>query len=138
MATWLMDTALFNTLASPKAAILDKCFEANDASIFLSAASLPEIVHGIGKMSGSQAHRGIPMRSWFDVLTSRYADRIHQVDPEIAVRAGAVLSSMRNGLPRHRFHDALLVATAQLRGHGLLTRRDAIFGPWTKVPIATI
>jgi predicted kinase len=38
----------------------------------------------------------------------------------------------------HRFHDALLVATAQIHGHGLVTRRDQTFGPWTKVPIATV
>jgi hypothetical protein len=45
---------------------------------------------------------------------------------------------LQNGLPRHRFHDAVLVATAQAHGHGLLTRRDTIFGPWTNVPIAAL
>jgi hypothetical protein len=53
-------------------------------------------------------------------------------------RAGALLPRLQNGLPRHRFHDAVLVATAQAHGHGLLTRRDTIFGPWTNVPIAAL
>jgi hypothetical protein len=75
---------------------------------------------------------------WLDEFVARYSDRIHEVDSEIAMRAGTILPSMHSGFPRHRFHDAILVATAQLRGHGLLTRRDGIFGVWTKVPIATI
>jgi hypothetical protein len=40
---------------------------------------------------------------------------------------------VRNGPARHHFHDALLVATAQILGHGVLTRRDGVFGPWIKV-----
>ena len=40
------------------------------------------------------------------------------------------MRSWRGGLPIHRFHDVLLVATAQVRGHRLLTKRDAVFGAW--------
>jgi hypothetical protein len=138
MTTWLIDTALFKMLASPKAASLRNWLEANDASLFLSAASLTEIAAGIAKMPASQSHRAQALRAWFDEFATRYADRIHVVDPEIATRAGALLPSLRNGYPRHRLHDALLVATAQAHGHGLLTRRDGVFGPWTQTPIAVI
>ncbi len=41
------------------------------------------------------------------------------------------MRSRRGGLPIHRFHDVLLVATAQVHGHCLLTKRDAVFGAWT-------
>ena len=34
-----------------------------------------------------------------------------QIDSAIAARAGALLVSLTNAHPRHRFHDALLVAT---------------------------
>src|SRR5208337_3925933 len=34
------------------------------------------------------------------------------------------------GLPILRFHDVLLVATAPVHGHRLLTKRDAVFGAW--------
>ena len=30
------------------------------------------------------------------------------------------------GLACHRFHDAVLVGTAQMYGHGLLSKRDAV------------
>ena len=35
------------------------------------------------------------------------------------------------------FHDVLLVATAQVHGHFLLTKRDAVFGAWTGVKLAS-
>jgi toxin FitB len=138
MTTWLMDTALFNTLASPKATSLRNWLEANDASVFLSAASLTEIAASIGKMSANRWQRGDALRTWFDEIITRFADRIHPVDAAIATRAGALLPSRTNGHLRHRFHDALLVATAQIHGHGLITRRDDTFGPWTQTPIAIV
>ena len=137
MATWLMDTALFGTLASPKAKGLRNWLEANDASVFLSAASLTEIAAGIGKVPLNQQQRRDALRGWLEDLASSYADRIHPVDTETALRAGALMGGVQSGYIRHRFHDAVLLATAQIHGHGLLTRRDGVFGPWTKVHIAT-
>jgi thiosulfate reductase cytochrome b subunit len=32
----------------------------------------------------------------------------------------------------------LLVATAQIHSHGLITRRDGTFGPWAQTPIAIV
>ena len=82
--------------------------------------------------------RGDALRIWFDEITKHFADRIHPVDAAIAIRAGESLPRLTIGHQRHRFHDALLVATAQIHGHGLITRRDGIFGPRTKVQIATV
>jgi predicted nucleic acid-binding protein len=138
MSTWLLDTPLFNMLATPKAKPLLEWCEANKPSLFISAESLTEISAAIGKMSANRWQRGEALRIWFDEITRRFADRIHPVDTAIAIRAGGVLPSLTNALPRHRFHDALLVATAQLYGHGLITRRDGIFGPWTQTPIAIV
>jgi predicted nucleic acid-binding protein len=136
MRTWLIDTAIFNTLATPKAASLQKWFEANSASFFLSTASLVEIGASVAKLSAKAPARGGALQAWFDGFTTQFADRIHSVDSEIAMRADALLPSLQSGLPRHRHHDAVLVATAQMHGHGLLTRRVAVFGPWTMVPTA--
>jgi predicted nucleic acid-binding protein len=138
MSTWLLDTPLFNMLATPKAKPLLEWCEANKPSLFISAASLTEVARGIDKLPVSQSQRANAQRKWLDEIITRFADRIHPVDVAIAIRAGGVLPSLTNGHPRHRFHDALLVATAQLHGHGLITRRDGIFGFWTKVPIATV
>lgn len=125
-------------LATPKAKPLLEWFEANKASLFISAASLTEVARGINKLPGSQLQRANAQRKWLNEILTRFADRIHPVDAAIVIRAGGVLSSLTNGQPRHRFHDALLVATAQIHGHGLVTRRDGIFGFWTKLPIATV
>jgi predicted nucleic acid-binding protein len=138
MSTWLLDTPLFNMLATPKAKpLLEWCW-ANKPSLFISAASLTEVARSIDKLPGSQSERANAQRKWLDEIITRFADRIHPVDVAIAIRAGRVLPSLTNGLPRHRFHDALLVATAQLQGHGLITRRDGIFGPWTQTPIVIV
>jgi predicted nucleic acid-binding protein len=65
------------------------------------------------------------LRSWLDEIIARFADRIRPVDAEIAMRAGALLRCRTTGLPINHFHDALLVATAQRHGHGLLTGRGS-------------
>ena len=138
MSTWLLDTPLFNVLATPKAKPLLGWCEAIKPSLFISAESLTEISVAIGKMSANRWQRGDALRIWFDEITKHFADRIHPVDAAIAIRAGESLPRLTIGHQRHRFHDALLVATAQIHGHGLITRRDGIFGPWTKVQIATV
>jgi len=66
-----------------------------------------------------------------------FNDRIHPVDINVAVRAGRLLPHCQAGPARHRFHDALLAATAQIHGHGLLTKRDAVFSSWTQVKVAS-
>jgi predicted nucleic acid-binding protein len=138
MSTWLLDTPLFNMLATPKAKPLLEWCAANRPSMFISAASLTEVARGIDKLSGSQSQRANAQRKWLDEILTRFADRVHPVDAAIATRAGESLPHLIIGHQRHRFHDALLVATAQIHGHGLITRRDGIFGPWTKVQIGTV
>ena len=138
MSTWLMDTPLFKMLATPRAKPLLEWCEVNDASLYISAASLTEIALGINKLPGSQSQRASAQRNWLDEIAERFADRIHPVDTAIAIRAGGVLPKLTHGHPRHRLHDAFLVATAQIHGHGLVTRRDGIFGRWTHIPIETL
>ena len=67
-----------------------------------------------------------------------FSDVIHPVDVKVAVRAGELMRSWRGGFPLHRFHDVLLVATAQVHGHCLLTTRDAVFGAWTGVKLGPL
>jgi predicted nucleic acid-binding protein len=138
MSTWLMDTPLFKMLATPKVKPLLEWCEANEASLFISAASLTHVAQAISKFPGSQSQRASAQFDWLDEIGRRFADRIHPIDPVIATRAGALVVSLTNAHPRHRFHDALLVATAQIHGHGMVTLREGIFGPWTQTPIAIL
>jgi predicted nucleic acid-binding protein len=125
-------------LATPKAKPLLEWCKANDASLYISAASLTEVASGINKLPGPQSQRANAQRNWLDEIITRFADRIHPVDVRIATRAGALLASLTTSLPLHRFHDAVLVATAQMHGHGLVTCREETFGPWTQTPIAIV
>jgi predicted nucleic acid-binding protein len=138
MSTWLMDTPLLKMLAPQKAKPLFDWCEANDASLFISAASLAHVVGGISKLPTSQSEGSRALRSWLDKIIARFSDRIHPVDAEIAMRAGALLRCRTTALPINHFHDALLVATAQRHGHGLVTGRGEVFVPWAQVEIATI
>ena len=63
VTTWLMDTALFTMPATPNAARLQKWIEANDASLFLSAASLVEINAGIARLSEKASARAAALKT---------------------------------------------------------------------------
>jgi predicted nucleic acid-binding protein len=138
MVSLLMDTALFQILPLPRAASLRHWCEANDASLFLSAASLTEIAGAIHKMPSSPSERAKALLKWLDEVASGFGDRIHPIDTEVSLRAGAMLARLTNSPARLKLHDAQLVATAEVHGHGLLTRRVSTFGPWTRVPIETV
>jgi predicted nucleic acid-binding protein len=139
METWLVDTALLKMLSSTNSTrLLQHWCESNKASLFLSAASQTEIIAAIAKVPTNQPERSTALRRWFDELSLRFADRIHPIDSVIAKRAGVLSLHVRDCHPRHRLHDALLVATAQVHGHGLLTRRDGVFGSWTNTVIGTL
>jgi predicted nucleic acid-binding protein len=136
LATWLIDTALLMTLRTPRANAIRVWAEANQTSLYLSTASLFEIARAIARTPASQSHKREPLRAWINGLSREFANRIHDLDAETALRAGPLVSNLTASHVRHRFHDAVLVATAQIHGHGLLTRRDATFGAWTKIPLA--
>jgi hypothetical protein len=103
MSTWLLDTPLFNMLATPKAKPLLEWCEANDASLFISAVSLTHIAQAISKLPGSQSQRAHAQRNWFDEIITGFVDRIHPVDAKIATQAGALLPSFTTGYLQHRF-----------------------------------
>jgi hypothetical protein len=98
MSTWLMDTPLLKMLTPEKAKpLLDWC-EANDASLFISAASLAHVAQGIDKLPTSQSQGAKALRNWLDRIIDRFGDRIHPVDAAIAMRAGSLLPCCTVGL----------------------------------------
>jgi predicted nucleic acid-binding protein len=135
--TWLIDTALFKSLASggSKGASLRGWIETHEDPIFLSVASLVEIEAAIERIRARHAKRADALHDWLDGLVTAFSDRIHPIDIKVAVRAGRLLPHCHDGHVRHRFHDAVLAATAQVYGHGLLTKREPVFGAWTKVKV---
>ena len=105
--------------------------------LFLLAASLVEIEAVIERIRPRDAKRADALHQWLDGLVTTFGDRIHPIDVNIAIRAGRLLPYRQQSEDaRHRFHDAVLAATAQVHGHHLLTKRVSIFGAWTQVKVA--
>ena len=92
MTTWLIDTALFKSLAPGRSQGFRTWLEANDSPVFLSAASLVEIEAAIARVPAGQAQRAQALRKWLEDITTHFGDRIHPVDGKIAVRAGALFA----------------------------------------------
>jgi PIN domain nuclease of toxin-antitoxin system len=115
LKTWLIDTPLFASLApqSTQKSGLRHWLEMHREPVFVSTASLVEIEAAIGRVSASQQPRICALRDWLDGLISTFSDRIHLFDAAVAVRAGKLLPHCHAGYPRYRFHDVVLVATAQ-------------------------
>jgi predicted nucleic acid-binding protein len=105
--------------------------------LFLSAASLVELKAAIERVRGRDTKRAEALQAWLDGLVTTFSDRIHPIDIQAAVRAGRLLPYRQEGLIRDRFHDVILAATAQIHGHGLLTKRVTVFGAWTHVKVAS-
>ena len=63
MSTWVLDTPLFNMLQTAKTKPLLEWCEANDASLFISAASLTHVAQAISKWPGSQSQRARAQRN---------------------------------------------------------------------------
>ena len=93
MNTWLIDTALFRSLApgASKGGSLRSWIETHDDPLFLSAASLVEIEAAIEKISHRDAKRGDALLQWLDGLVLTFSDRIHPIDVKVAIRAGRLL-----------------------------------------------
>lgn len=91
LKTWLIDTALFATLAaaSSQKSGLRHWLEAHREPVFLSTDSLVEIEAAIGRVPASQQARISGLREWLDRLLSTFSDRIHPVDAAVAVRVQA-------------------------------------------------
>ena len=138
MTTWLIDTAMFKSLADvQKRSSLRAWIVTHEDPLYLSAASLVALAAAIDRIRARRADRADTLSKWLDGLVATFKDRIHPVDIDVAIRAGTLLTHCQVGPARHRFHDALLVATAQIHGHGLLTKREAVFGSWTRVEVAS-
>lgn len=134
MNGWLLDTILFKYLG-PGSVRRSPSFQAwvaaNAEPIFLSAVSVVEINARIQK--AREADRAA-LQAWLKNLVTHYHDRIHPVDAEVAARAGALIKPCEIS-KGWLLCDALLAATAQIHGHGLLTERKSAFAPWTPIEL---
>jgi len=137
--SWLIDTALFNSLASGglETDSFRQWVETNEDPFFLSAASIRRIQVAITKIPTSQVERANALTKWLDGLVTNFSDRIHPVDVKVVARATEIKCNWQRTGVSVQYHDVLLAATAQLYGHGLLTKRLPVFGAWTNVKVGS-
>jgi hypothetical protein len=97
--TWLIDTALFKSLASgaPKGSTLRHWLESHEDPIFLSVASLVEVEAAIQRIRARHAKRADAMHEWLEGLVKTFGDRIHPVDASVAIQAGRLLPNCQVG-----------------------------------------
>ena len=101
------------------------------------AASIRKIEAAIKSIPASQVKRSNALTKWLDGLVTNFSDRIHPLDVKVAARAREIRCNWQQTGVSVRYHDVLLAATAQLYGHGLLTKRLPVFGAWTNVKVAS-
>jgi predicted nucleic acid-binding protein len=92
----------------------------------------------IERIPARQWQRADALHEWLDGLVTKFGDRIYPVDLKVAVRAGRLLPHCHDGHVRHRFHDAVLAATALVYGHTILTKRVTIFGDWMQIKVTSL
>ena len=81
--------------------------------------------------------RADALTKWLDGLVTNFSDRIHPIDEEVYARASEITRNWQPTGVRVRHHDTMLVAMAQIYGHGLLTKRLPVFGSWANVKVAS-
>ena len=139
MESWLIDTALFESLAPGRQTdSFRQWIETHEDPFFLSAASIRKIEAAIEKIDASFGERVEALTKWLDALVTNFSDRIHPLDGEVYTRASEIMRHWKPVHVRIRYHDVLLFATAQIYGHGLLTDREfSDFGSRVGVKMAS-
>lgn len=98
MESWLIDTALFNSLA-PGGLETDsfrQWVETNEDPFFLSAASIRRIQVAITKIHTSQVERADALTKWLDALVTNFSDK--SIRPAAkSTRARPKLRAIGNG-----------------------------------------
>lgn len=130
---YLLDTNVLSvgapTKAKPDQAVREWLRE-NSHALYLSVITLLELSYGAAWLK----HRGATARAarleiWIDAVQNLYADRLLPVDSAVALRAGELVALARAGGTAVGSEDAIVAATAELRGFVVLTGNTRHFAP---------
>lgn len=98
--------------------------------LYLSVVTLMELSHGLHwlQRQGATA-KAARLQLWLDIVRSHYADRILPVDVTVAERAGELIAVARSVGAEPEAEDAMIAATANVRGFVVLTANSRHFAP---------
>lgn len=133
--SFLIDTNVVSELARPRPdrRVVVWSETAGVASSYLSVLTIGEIAKGVAKLQQRNAAAGAALHDWLVGLQQQYADRIIDIDTEVAQAWGRIAS--RRSVP---VIDALLAATALVHDLTLVTRHERdvadlgvdVLNPW--------
>lgn len=98
--------------------------------LYLSVVTLLELSYGLSwlKHRGASA-RAARLQLWIDAVCGHYSDRVLPVELAVALRAGDLIAAARAAGARVGSEDAIIAATAELRGFVVLTANTRHFAP---------
>jgi hypothetical protein len=102
----------------------------NGEHLYLSAVTVLETSYGISWLVHRRAARKAALlRAWLSDVLTFYEGRVIGVDRQIALRGGELLARAKARGFEVGVEDALVAATADLRGFAVLTRNLRHFRP---------
>ncbi|CRK54975.1 VapC toxin protein [Alloactinosynnema sp. L-07] len=125
--TYLLDTNVLSEWrkAEPDAGVADWFARVHVDDLYISVVTIGEIRRGISRLQHRSAHRqAAQYESWLAATKDKFADRVIPIDADIAEEWGH--DSSRHLTP---MADALIAATARVRGWTVVTRNVKDFEP---------
>jgi len=100
----------------------------NEQRLSLSVVTIAELRYGVEWLRHRGAERkAAELEAWLEEMTLLHASRLHPVDLAVAQETGHLLALVRARGGDVGFEDAVIAATARLKGLGVLTRNQRHF-----------
>jgi toxin FitB len=126
--SFLLDTNVLSEARGTRlnAGVLSWLAQVDEDSVFLSVVTITELRYGMERLAtGKRRDR---LAGWLRKdLTSRFGERILPVDLEIADACGRLVARSETAGRPIEARDALMAATAEVRGLTLVTRNVSDF-----------
>lgn len=142
MSGFLLDTVTVSELRRPELnRPVEKWLELNEsADLYLSVMTLGELRKGIARLDAGP--RRTDLEQWFGQIRARYAGSTLDIDVDVAMLWGTLLSPFKRTGRLEPTVDALIAATALVHNLTIVTRnvRDfeefgvATVNPWEGEP----
>ncbi len=142
MSGFLLDTVTISELRRPELnRPVEVWLERNaGADLYLSVMTLGELRKGIARLDAGT--RRTDLEYWFGQIRVRYAEFTLDIDADVAMRWGALLSSYKRTARQEPTVDALIAATALVHNLTIVTRNVRNFeefgvatvNPWEGEP----
>ena len=119
-------TSPTSNFRAPEALAWRNWVELNENDLYFSVITIMEVRFGIAKLATKGAtNKAKQLRRWLTAAETVHRHRIIAVDIEIAHRAGEMLHAAVAGGMSPGAEDALIAATADVRGFTVLSRNGA-------------